>query len=232
MVQYSMHSPVAVEAYSIERQVYNMINEMKIQEFLQVLSSKQPVPGGGGASALGGALGAALGLMVGHLTVGKKKYAHVEADVLQGMERLEKLQSHFVSLADEDAQVFAPLAQAYRLPSETEEEKEYKDRIMEERLLSACLVPLRIMEDAVEALEVLGELEQKGSVIAISDVGVAVQFIRTALSGAVMNVYINTKSMKDEKKAKMLNQQAEKMLEGGLVCADQIYGRVLDRLKR
>lgn len=232
MVQYSMQSPVAVEAYSIERQVYNMINEMKIQEFLQELSSKQPVPGGGGASALGGALGTALGLMVGNLTVGKKKYAHVEADVLQGMEQLERLQSHFVTLADEDAQVFAPLAQAYRLPSETEKEKEYKDRIMEERLLSACLVPLRIMEDAVEALKVLGELEQKGSIIAISDVGVAVQFIRTALSGAVMNVYINTKSMKDEKKSKMLNQQAEKLLESGLVLADQIYGRVLNQLKR
>ena len=102
---------------------------------------------------------------------------------------------------------------------------------MEENLLAASLVPMEIMEEAVESLEILDELECKGSVMAVSDVGVAVQFIRTALTGAVMNVYINTKSMKDLDKAKELNEKAEMMLESGTARADVIYGRVLGRLK-
>lgn len=208
-----------------------MIKDQTIQEFLDVLSSKQPVPGGGGASALGGALGTALGLMVGNLTVGKKKYAAVEADVKAAMEKLQLLQQKMVKLADDDAKVFAPLAAAYSLPTGTEEERAYKAAVMEENLLAASLVPMEIMEAAVESLEILDELECKGSVMAVSDVGVAVQFIRTALTGAVMNVYINTKSMKDLDKAKELNEKAEMMLESGTARADVIYGRVLGRLK-
>jgi len=207
-----------------------MIKEQTIAEFLEVLSSKQPVPGGGGASALAGALGTALGLMVGNLTVGKKKYAAVEADVRLLMERLERLREELAELADEDARVFAPLAAAYGLPSGTEEEKAHKAAVMEENLLAASLVPVRIMEKAVETLAILKELEEKGSVMAVSDVGVAVQFARTALTGAVMNVYINTKSMKNRQTAQEINEKAEQMLAEGISQADSIYGKVLERL--
>ena len=127
-----------------------MIREQNIGEFLEVLSSKAPVPGGGGASALAGALGTALGLMVGNLTVGKKKYAQVEAEVISMMERLTDMQRDMMRLADEDAKVFAPLADAYRLPAGTEEEKARKAEVMEEKLLAASLVPLEVMELAVE----------------------------------------------------------------------------------
>ena len=208
-----------------------MIEKQTIQEFLDVLSSKQPVPGGGGASALAGALGTALGLMVGNLTVGKKKYADVEEEVILMMEKLTSMQAEMVHLSDEDAKVFAPLAAAYGLPSGTEEEKLYKQAVMEENLLEASLVPLRVMELSVEILGILRELEQKGSVMAISDVGVAVQFIRTALTGAVMNIYINTKSMKDKEKAREIDNQAIGFLSEGVVLADKIYTNVLQRLK-
>lgn len=207
-----------------------MIKEQKIEDFLAVLSSKQPVPGGGGASALGGALAASLGLMVGNLTVGKKKYANVEHDVQEMMKRLEQLREDMVCLADKDAEVFAPLAAAYGLPSGTEEEKTYKEQVMEENLLAASLVPLEMMEKAVGLLGILTELEQKGSVMAVSDVGVGVQFARTAFTGAVMNVYINTKSMKNRHKADELNEKAKKLLEEGTKQADGIYGKVLKRL--
>ena len=207
-----------------------MIEKQTIQEFLDVLSSKQPVPGGGGASALAGALGIALGLMVGNLTVGKKKYADVEEEVILMIEKLTSMQAEMVHLSDEDARVFAPLAAAYGLPSGTEEEKLYKQAVMEENLLEASLVPLRVMELSVEILGILRELEQKGSVMAISDVGVAVQFIRTALTGAVMNIYINTKSMKNRDKAAELNRKAEKLLEDGCRKADAVYDRVRQRL--
>lgn len=208
-----------------------MIEKQTIQEFLDVLSSKQPVPGGGGASALAGALGTALGLMVGNLTVGKKKYADVEEEVILMMEKLTSMQAEMVHLSDEDAKVFAPLAAAYGLPSGTEEEKLYKQAVMEENLLEASLVPLRVMELSVEILGILRELEQKGSVMAISDVGVAVQFIRTALTGAVMNIYINTKSMKDKEKAGEIDNRAIGFLSEGVVLADKIYTNVLQRLK-
>ena len=120
-----------------------MVEQKTIEGFLEVLSSKEPVPGGGGASALAGALGNALGQMVANLTIGKKKYADVEAEIKELLGRMQKLQAAFVTLADRDAQVFAPLAQCYSLPSLTEEEKAYKEKVMEERLLDASFVPLK-----------------------------------------------------------------------------------------
>lgn len=209
-----------------------MIKEQSIEEFLELLSSKQPVPGGGGASALAGGLASALGLMVGNLTVGKKKYADVEEDVQDMMRRLEQLQKDMVCLADRDAEVFAPLAAAYGLPSGTEEERAHKEEVMEKHLLAASMVPMEIMEKAYEMLEILDGLEQKGSVMAVSDVGVAVQFARTALTGAVMNVYINTKSMKNADKAMELNQRADELMEKGTKQADHIYEKVRTRLRR
>ncbi len=208
-----------------------MTEQQTIKDFVKVLSSKQPVPGGGGASALAGALAAALGLMVGNLTVGKKRYAAVEADVVSMMDRLTAMQGEMMRLADEDAEVFAPLAAAYGLPAGTDEEKEHKAKVMEKNLLAASLVPVRVMELGADLLEILEEMEKKGSVMAVSDVGVAVQFARTAVTGAVMNVYINTKSMKDREKAEEINSRAAEAMTRGLVLADRIYDCVLTRLR-
>ncbi len=208
-----------------------MAEQQTIKEFLEVLSSREPVPGGGGASALAGALGAALGLMVGNLTVGKKKYADVEARVRSMMESLTAMRDRMVHLADEDARVFAPLAAAYGLPAGTKEERAYKETVMEENLVSASLVPVMIMELALEILEILDELEEKGSVMAVSDVGVGAQLARTAVTGAVMNVYINTKSMKNRDRAEEINSRAGRALARGTETADKIYARVCTRLK-
>ena len=208
-----------------------MVEEMKIGSFAEALSSKAPIPGGGGASALAGALGSALGQMVGNLTVGKKKYAAVEEEVRARMEELSRLSGEFLRLADRDEEVFKPLAEAYGLPKETKEEREYKEAVMEERLLAATMVPLEIMERAVQTMEMLEILAEKGSVMAVSDVGVGIQFARTALLGGVMNVYINTKSMKDRQKAEELNGRAGELTAKGIKLADQVYGRVLEGLK-
>lgn len=208
-----------------------MTQQQTINDFMEVLSSKQPVPGGGGASALAGGLAAALGLMVGNLTVGKKRYAEVETEVISMMERLTAARGEMTRLIDEDGEVFAPLAAAYGLPTGTEEEKEYKAQVMEKNLLAASLVPVRVMELAAELLELLEELEKKGSVMAVSDVGVAAQFARTALTGAVMNVYINTKSMKNREKAEGINDRAAETMDRGVALADRIYECVLARLK-
>lgn len=207
-----------------------MIEKEILGQWVDTLASKAAVPGGGGASALGGALGAALGQMVANLTVGKKRYEDVEEEMQQSLFALNILQMELMALADKDAEVFAPLAAAYGLPKETEVQRAEKERIMEENLLAASLVPIQMMEKTSAVLDVLELLEEKGSRMAVSDVGVAVQFARAALNGAVMNVYINTKSMKNREKAEELNVKAGKMIEKGTKQADQIYGKVLARL--
>lgn len=203
-----------------------MIEKKVIGAWTEELASKAPVPGGGGASALGGAMGAALGQMVANLTIGKKRYKDVEEEIQLRLSGLEKLQKEFLVLADKDAEVFAPLSKAYGLPADTREQKEEKERIMEERLLAASLVPLEVMEKAVEVLDILEYLAEKGSRMAISDVGVGVQFARAALTGAVMNVYINTKSMKNRERAEELNAKANGLIEAGTRQADEIYEKV------
>ncbi len=208
-----------------------MTAEAQIKDYLELLSSKAPVPGGGGASALAGALGDSLGQMVVHLTLGKKRYAQAEQDMLNYERELKRLQQEFLMLADKDAEVFAPLAECYRLPSSTEEERAYKEKVMEERLVQASYVPLEIMEKAWEMLEIMDILADKGSRMAVSDVGVGVQFIRTALLGAVMNVYINTKSMKNREKAEEMNEKAERLIKEGTEAADRIYQKVLEQLR-
>lgn len=208
-----------------------MVKEQTIGAFLAQLSSKAPVPGGGGASAIGGAMGNALGPMVANLTVGKKKYAQAEDEILLLKERMEALQEDFAYLADRDGEVFAPLAAAYGLPGGTEEEKAYKAAVMEENLLAASLVPVDMMKKAMEMLDILEALAEKGSRMAVSDVGVGVQFTRAALLGAVMNVYINTKSMKNREKAEELNRYADKLVDEGTKKADRIYEAVLKGLR-
>jgi len=201
------------------------------REFIAELASKAPVPGGGGASALVGAIGTALGNMVGSLTVGKKKYADVEADIVSLMERANKLMDELMKLVDRDAEAFEPLSKAYGMPKDTEEQRAEKDRVMEKCLRDACSVPMEIMEKCCEAIELQAEFAAKGSSLAISDAGVGVIFCKAALQGASLNVFINTSSMKDRDYAEKLNARAVEMLEKYTAIADDVFNGVYNRLK-
>ncbi len=201
-----------------------------IGEFISQLSSQAPVPGGGGASALVGAVGSALGCMVGALTVGKKKYAAVEEDLLALMEKSRALNARLLALIEEDARVFEPLSKAYSLPSSTEEEKAQKQAVMSEVLKSASLVPLEIMQCAAEGIDLLAEYGEKGTRIAISDVGVGAAFCASALKGASLNVFINTKAMSDRGVAEELNKRANDLLDKYLPIADNIFASVQNKL--
>ncbi len=200
-------------------------------EFVEVLASKAPVPGGGGASALVGAVGIALGNMVGSLTVGKKKYADVEAEMYELKAKCDKLQADLLRLIERDAEVFEPLSKAYGMPRETEEEKAEKARVMAIVLKDACSVPMEIMEKCCEAIDIIAVFAEKGSTLAISDAGVGAAFCKAALKGASLNVYINTKSMADKELATELNAKCDKMLEDYTAKADAIFDSVLGRLK-
>lgn len=200
-------------------------------EFVDVLASKEPVPGGGGASALVGAIGTALGNMVGSLTVGKKKYADVEERIWELKERSNDLQGKFLELIEGDAKCFEPLAKAYGMPASTDEEKAYKEEIMEAALKTACTVPIEIMEACCEAIDIIAEFAAKGSVLALSDAGVGAVFCKAALQGASLNVYINTKAMKDRTYAETLNEKCDTMLNTYPQKATEIFDGVLARLK-
>lgn len=199
------------------------------EAFVEVLASKAPVPGGGGASSLVGAIGTALGNMVGSLTLGKKKYADVQDDIIALKAKADALQMELLDLVQKDAEMFEPLSKAYGLPKETEEQKAEKARIMEAALKDACSVPLLIMEKCCEAIELHKEFAAKGSALAISDVGVGVACCRAALLGASLNVFINTKSMTDKAYAAEINEKAEAMISKYAAMADAIFADVRAR---
>ena len=208
-----------------------MMLEQKTTEFLEVLSSAEPVPGGGGASAAVGAFASALGMMVANLTVGKKKYADVEEEIIEIRSHLEELREELVKLTDKDAEEFETLSRAYGLPKETQEQKEEKERIMEKALYEASVVPLQIMQTVFHVMEYLKVLGEKGSKIAVSDVGVAVLFARAALEGASLNIYINTRLMKNREQAEKLNKESDDMIAEARILQEEIYAGVLAKIR-
>ena len=193
-----------------------MLLEQKTTDFLEQLSSSAPIPGGGGASAAVGAFASALGLMVTNLTVGKKKYADVEEEILEIREKLEQKKQDLVRMVDEDAEAFEPLAKAYRMPKETEEEQAEKEKVMEAALKN------------MEMIRVLGE---KGSRLAVSDAGVAILFAQAALEGASLNIFINTKMMKDQEEAERLNYLADQLIATGKELKETTYDAVLKGIR-
>lgn len=208
-----------------------MITDDTCREFVDVLASKAPVPGGGGASALVGAVGMALGNMVGSLTVGKKKYEQFEDYIKDLMGRADELQQELLDCVEKDAEVFKPLSKAYGMPHETEADKAAKAEVMAKVLKDACEVPLEIMRKCCEAIDICQEFAGKGSRLAISDAGVGVIFCKSALQGASLNVFINTKVMEDRKYADRINTEAEEMLREYTMTADEVYARVYSELR-
>ena len=201
--------------------------DMNLKDFTAVLASKEPVPGGGGGSALVGAIGIALGNMVGSLTIGKKKYADVEEEMKILMEQADRIRAELVQMIDDDADSFAPLLEAYKLP------KDYPEReaSIENALREACRVPMDIMRTVCHALDLIVGFAEKGYTQAISDAGVGVICCKAALQGASLNVFINTKSMKDRVYAEALEQEAQEMLEKYCPLADEIFDFVFQKIK-
>ena len=204
---------------------------LSCEAFLEDLAGSTPAPGGGGAAALVGAAGAALGNMVGSLTVGKKKYAAVEADILILNRRAAALRKRLEGLVQADADAFTPLAAAYKLPKETPEQQVHKAAVLEAALEGACAVPLEIMSACCEGIALAAEYAEKGSVMAVSDAGCAALFCKAALQAAGLNVSINTRLMADKAHAAALNAQADAMLAEFVPQADQIYEKLTHSLR-
>ena len=205
----------------------DMFPEKTVKEFTEVLASKEAVPGGGGASALIGAIGISLGDMVGELTVGKKKYAEVEDEIKELMAKAQELRAEFLALMDDDAEAFAPLAKAYSIPKDDPS----RTNVLENALRIACSAPLNIMRACCKSLVFMKEFAKKGSRLAVSDAGCGALACKAALQAASLNIFINTKSMVDREYAAALEKEVNDMLEKYCPLADEVYEYVLGEIK-
>lgn len=198
--------------------------------FIDELASAAPTPGGGGAAAAVGAVAAALASMVGELTVGKKKYAAVEAEVMGSLGRLAVLRSRLVALVDEDAEAFAPLARAYGLPKGTPEAAAAKEAEMQSALAGACEPPLAIMEACIDVLHECDFIAHNGSRLALSDAGACAVLAKAAVVAASLNVFINADAMADSGRRADVRQRADDLVADATGRADDIYDYVATQI--
>ncbi|MBE7007796.1 MAG: cyclodeaminase/cyclohydrolase family protein [Ruminococcaceae bacterium] len=196
-----------------------------VTEFTERLASSAPVPGGGGASALVGAIGVALGDMVGELTVGKKKYADVEDDIRALMARAQELRVRLLKCVEKDAELFEPLSRAYGIPKDDPT----RDEVMEKCLRDAASVPLEIFDLCCECIELQREFAEKGSKLVISDAATGVAFCWSAMYGAAVNVKVNTKLMRDRDYADKINAHIDEGMAKYRPIAEKVYEDVYRR---
>lgn len=208
-----------------------MIN-ISVKDFATELSAKKPVPGGGGAAALAGVLAASLSSMVVNYTLGKKRYEKYSDRLENVINKSINLRDDLLNLINEDAKVFAPLAKAYKLPKDTQEQIAHKESVMEQALLGATKVPLDIAIKSCKIISLFQELLEISSKMVLSDVGVGVAMAQSALKSAVLNIYINTQLMKNRQIAEEFNIKAKQYeYEYGKI-AEYIYCNVSNKLKQ
>ncbi len=206
--------------------------EKSIVEYCNELSSSKPIPGGGSVSGIVGALAASLGSMVANLTIGKKAYEDIEDEMKDLAKSANTLKKDLLDLAEEDIRAFEPLSKAYGIKAETEEEIAYKNEVMEAALLRACSVPMLILKRSARVIKLQKIAAEKGNRLALSDAGLGALLGKAAVESAILNVYINTKYMKDRETAHKLNREAETYLESSIALADEVYEMTVKQLRR
>lgn len=169
-----------------------------LEEFLFELSQPTPTPGGGSCAALSGAIGSALLSMVTSLTLAKPESEEITKELTPIKDKLSLIQKRFYELISLDAEAFNNVMKVYKLPKTTDEEKAKRTLAIQQALKDACAVPEQVFDLAVETINLIRPIAEKGNKNAISDVGVAISNLRTALDGAKLNILINLKSIKDE----------------------------------
>lgn len=202
------------------------IADMSIKEYLDILKTDAPAPGGGGVSGLTAAQGISLTLMVIELTLGKKKYEEYMELIEKSRERALELYEELAVAADEDREVFLKLSEAYALPKETEEEKKIKQQVLGERSLAATEAPYKVMELSLEGLEITEKLVGKSNKMAVSDLGVAAACFLAACKSAWLNVKINLPYLTDKDRAQAFEKGGRNILEKVTSLSEKIYDAV------
>jgi len=208
-----------------------MLESTTVLNYLDALSSRAPVPGGGSVSALQGALCCALGCMVCNLTIGKSSCSSWDGENRELLRLFTQTRRRFEALSEEDMEAFQALLPAYRLPRRTEEERRERARVMDPLLERAAQVPLRVMEECLKALEGLERLRVHASAMAVSDVGAAAACARACLEGALLNVRVNAASMTGRDRAALLLRQGEELTRRGRALSEKLYADVANTWK-
>lgn len=205
-----------------------MLTDQSLSRFTAELAGRAPVPGGGGAAALMGALAVSLCAMAGNLTVGKKKYAAYEADQKRMIDRAEALRARFLALIEADAEAFEPLSRAYSLPKDAPDYAE----TMTAATLRAARAPFDMLACCAEAIGLLEEMLPKCSRLMVSDVGCGALAAEAAMRSAWLNVIINTRSLPENPEAASLEREGAALLETWLPRALAVSEEVTAMLRR
>lgn len=211
-----------------------MLINKTVKEFIQVTGSGEPTPGGGSISALAGSLGAALTTMVGNLTFGKKEFEELSEENQKILEvNFKILESKLVELkdiVDTDSTAFDGVMKAFKMPKSTQEEKEARSLAIQTGYKEALEVPLNCGEICLEVLKLQNEFAHYGNINAITDIGVGALLAYTGLEGALLNVTINLKSIKDEDYRKQIEDKVDEILKNGKVLKEELMTIVYGRL--
>ena len=207
-----------------------MFQEQQLQTFLDQLASKASTPGGGSAAAIMGAMGAALVSMVANLTVGKKKYEDVEAEMQGFLEQSEDMRARLTDMIQADVEVFDKVMAAYGMARETEAEKAARSEAIQAALKEATDVPLACAQLCADVIELCRPVAEKGNLNVISDAGVAVLAAHAALRSAALNVYINIGGIRDEEFVRDRRDKLEFVLSGAGVATETVYELVKSKL--
>jgi methenyltetrahydrofolate cyclohydrolase len=203
-----------------------------VSTFLDQLASNAPAPGGGGAAALGGAMGAALVSMVCNLTVGKKRFADVEDEMRTMLDRAEALRYELQQLAEADVEAFNRLSAAYKLPRVTESDTAIRRDAIQESLRRATEVPLRAARSAAAILPLCPPVAERGNQAAVSDIGVAALFAHAAVRSALLNVEINLQLLDDRMYVQRVRAEVERLTDGLDAEAARIQELVMSKIVR
>ena len=202
------------------------IKDNKIEEFLDALASQAATPGGGGAAAIIGAMGAALVSMVCNLTIGKKKYAEVETDMKDVLAKAETLRVQLTGMIEDDAKAFDQVMGAYGMPKETDADKAARDAAIQEALKLATDVPLACARAARDVIDLAERASDKGNLNVISDAGVGVLAAYAALRSAALNVWTNARLINDKTFAEAKVKELNELLAGAEGATEKAYGIV------
>ena len=207
-----------------------MPTKRTLKAFLDELASSSPAPGGGSVAALAGALGAALTSMVCNLTIGKKKYADVQADMKKVLDQAEELRGVFTVLVDKDTEAFNKVMEAFGLPKETDPQRALRAAAINEATKEASLVPLEVMKHCIDALALVQEVASKGNVNSISDAGVSALMLNAACQSAALNVRINLNALNDAEFVGWKADEVQSLVNTSAMMLEEIQSIVSERM--
>ena len=189
----------------------NSLTDLTVKGLLDVTAGKDPVPGGGSISALSGSIAAALTEMVAGLTIGKKKYAEVEEQMKQLVERVQEIRHQLILDVDRDSEAYNVVFAAFQMPKETDEQKAARSAQIQEATKIAANVPMEVARRVYSLLSDIEEVVSNGNQNAVTDGCVAMMSARNAIIGALFNVRINLTSIKDEQFVADMTAEADRL---------------------